>query len=982
MGKRLMMILALFVCGFAGVWADEIDEKQAEVFAQKFVSRHFGRKGGSSDGIKQLGTVNGLYVFSMSEKGGFVIVSNDNKTKPILGFSDKGTIDTKNIPDNMRAWLQGYADEIAWVQKNGSTKTSEQNKARKKAGTHNTTAISPLLGAEDDANKIKWNQGNPYNAAVVNKTGSNFVTGCVATAMAQVMYYTETKAHNATTSTTAQIPGYTTNGLSLGAIAASSVINWGNMINDYSGNYNATQADAVAWLMYYCGCSVQMNYGPSSSAYISDVPNALTTYFGYESTTTQYISRSFYSYDDWTDIIYHELDKGRPVLYGGQSTDNGHAFVCDGYKFENNTDLFHINWGWGGQSDGYFVLSVLNPDEQGIGGSATNSAYNTGQEAVIGIQKSSNSPVGVSGLVTSGKITIDLTVKSITLSNSTIALGESVNVTIKVTNNSDKAYDGEICLALNNSLGQGKMFKIAAKATQDCVITYTPKETGEITIYAALPSNNGNYYWNYNPSATLTVVDLTPTDIAAVPTNQSALVSWTGYTDSYKVKYRTAAIGTVTFTEDFEYWNSKGWTLTSGSGIYYFQQGNNFAGLGFSSTETQYLITPELSNIENGTTVNFYQRFYQSGTTFKVGFSSTTSDIGVFTWGSEQTAASSFTLYSEVIPNGTKYIAIQTTATAEAKALLIDDFSIGTVTPAGDWTTVTTDENSVNITGLTANTSYDYQVIGVENNTEVVSSDILTFTTAATAVLELTDDDTSAGIKNADLIAAWNGITANVTLSGRKLWKDGGWNTFCVPFNMTADQVTAQLAPTKLMTLSATELDGSTLKLTFADATTIEAGKPYIIKWTGSSGNYVENPSFTGVTISNTKANVITDKATFTGTYTPLSYNDENKEVIFLGDGSTLYYPDGSDPTTIGAFRAYFTLNGITAGESTDSGQGNVRAFVLNFGDNETGIENVQSSMFNVQSNDAWYSLDGRRLEGKPTKKGVYLNNGHKVIIK
>ena len=129
------------------------------------------------------------------------------------------------------------------------------------------------------------------------------------------------------------------------------------MTNTYTSSATGTTATAVATLMKYCGWSVQMDYGPSSGANSNMVATALKEYFDYNSTTTQWVSRSFYTSAKWADLIYHELANNRPVVYGGQSSGGGHEFVCDGYKYENGTDFFHINWGWGGMSDNYFVLS-------------------------------------------------------------------------------------------------------------------------------------------------------------------------------------------------------------------------------------------------------------------------------------------------------------------------------------------------------------------------------------------------------------------------------------------------------------------------------------------------------------------------------------------------------------------------------------------------------------------------------------------------
>ena len=251
--------------------------------------------------------------------------------------------------------------------------------------------------------------------------------------------------------------------------------------------------------------------------------------------------------------------------------------------------------------------------------------------------------------------------------------------------------------------------------------------------------------------------------------------------------------------------------------------------------------------------------------------------------------------------------------------------------------------------------------------------------TIGTINLTLYDADGET-IKNTTRLSNYNGLEGNVTLSGRTLYKDNSWNTICLPFAMTAAQVTAQLNPTKLMTLSEATFDDGTLTLNFEDATTIEAGKPYIIKW-ASGSNFT--PTFTGVTVSSAAPNdVIGVAANFHGIYTPYSTGGENKSMLYLGASNKLYYPN--DNMTINAFRAYFTLNGIEAGPASSSAPAAVRAFVLNFGDGDgaTGILSLSADSKDSEDNAAWYDMQGRRLSGKPTASGIYINNGNKIVIK
>ena len=241
------------------------------------------------------------------------------------------------------------------------------------------------------------------------------------------------------------------------------------------------------------------------------------------------------------------------------------------------------------------------------------------------------------------------------------------------------------------------------------------------------------------------------------------------------------------------------------------------------------------------------------------------------------------------------------------------------------------------------------------------------------------------GSDNGEKIYTYNGRTkATVTLTGRTLWKDGDWNTLCLPFELTAAQLAdSPLAGATIKTLVSSSFDSSngTLTLNFTEdennLTAIEAGKPYIVRWENTSGSE-SNPEFHNVTISNVLSPVVGDVVTFTGNYAPVNISEGgDNTLLYLGGGSTLYYP--STAMSIGSCRAIFRLNGIVAGDPSEPQQGNVRAFKLNFGDDATGI--LSTTNYTNLTNSV-YDLQGRKLNGKPTQKGVYIYNGKKVVIK
>ncbi len=374
--KRLWMVmLVLFAASFA--WADPITREQAQKKAETLVKNMAGsRKLAPVTNSRRLApgravsAENALYyVFNRENNGGYVIIAGDDAIDPPLGYTDSGEFDYQAIPDNMRYWLDSYATYIEQLQ-------STPNAKPRKVPTH--PAISPMLTS-------KWNQGAPYNneCPMYFSLGRS-VTGCVATAMAQVMYHQKAKGVD---EVQADIPGYTTwtshetyGQLAVEGIPAGSPIDWANMLDTYSGGSTGKQQLAVAQLMHYCGVSVEMDYTNSSSGAQSyKVADALNNYFGYSK--ARYVERRNYTDDSWDALIYSELEQGRVCYLSGANSAAGHAFVTDGY---DGNHCYHINWGWGGMSDGFFLLSSLNPSSQGIGGSGD--GYSQYQDAVIGCE--------------------------------------------------------------------------------------------------------------------------------------------------------------------------------------------------------------------------------------------------------------------------------------------------------------------------------------------------------------------------------------------------------------------------------------------------------------------------------------------------------------------------------------------------------------------------------------------------------------------
>lgn len=319
-----------------------------------------------------------FYIFNADDNEGFVVVSADDRTPLILGYSTSGTLNIDNAPDNVRAWLEGYNEQISQLDEPGINAPAPQ---RVKTSTRN--AITPLVAAQ-------WDQASPYwdqcPTFMTDDGAEQAYTGCVATAMAQIM-----NVYKWPETTPQEIPSYTFT-YSMGdynygtqempALPVTS-FDWAHILNTYTGSEDSVYTSAVAKLMFYAGCAVKMQYGISSSgAYTDDIPKALAL-LGYNADSIKIKFRNDYDQQEWDDMVYNELAKNRPLIYNGTAgSGGGHSFVCDGYDYG---DYFHINWGWGGMANGYFLLSVLNPHESGIGGAASGEGYNMKQNVILGI---------------------------------------------------------------------------------------------------------------------------------------------------------------------------------------------------------------------------------------------------------------------------------------------------------------------------------------------------------------------------------------------------------------------------------------------------------------------------------------------------------------------------------------------------------------------------------------------------------------------
>ena len=369
----IILSFAAFVCCHHSLWAQHISEQQAQDRALQFLNGRSANHIHRAPAKHELKAVpveaSSIYAFNC-EGGGFVIVSGDERTLPVLGYSDSGSLDWEQMPENMRAWLKQYDDAVATL---GDCTDFVDGTARGDAGMKKMQSerkpVEPLI-------KTHWAQKYPYWSQTPFYAGPRAdlwmyrcMTGCVATAMAQILnYYQWPKT------IPDGLPDYNpgdVNPLFDYQIDALPPVafDWDNMLNDYkvwnpeTGVYDGVGTEqqrlAVATLMRYCGQAAKTQYGPSelqSRVRQDHLQQAYNDYLGYSAAIL--VERKDYGIDEWEDIIYGEIAAGRPVQYIGYSEEIGHAFICDGYDGDGK---FHINWGWSDIDNGFFALSVLNP---------------------------------------------------------------------------------------------------------------------------------------------------------------------------------------------------------------------------------------------------------------------------------------------------------------------------------------------------------------------------------------------------------------------------------------------------------------------------------------------------------------------------------------------------------------------------------------------------------------------------------------------
>ena len=414
--NRFLSVLCLLFVGIASTFAERISLNDAALVANNFMNtppssslkksvapkRMVLKKSASTEQPQ-------FYIYENADGEGWVMVAANDIARPIIAYSDEGQFRTDNQPENLKHWLGSYEKQIRLAEQNGAEASNDikQEWAALRKGTPRkaTPVVAPLI-------KTLWDQEEPYYNLCPKVGSERTLTGCVATAMAQVMNYWQWPDKGVGSYS------YTsdTKELSCSADFANTTYDWDNMLDRYSLYFNegdeyytstsmgtAAQQNAIATLMYHCGVAAEMDYNVSDaggSGAQTIYPNATSTTlrcavyalinnFKYKSSTVKgYYRQGGYGYSAVNDATWHnllktELDAARPVMYAGADNEGGHSFICDGYDNTTPTRKYHFNWGWSGYCNGYYDIDALVPGTGGSG--AGNGSYNDDQDIIVGI---------------------------------------------------------------------------------------------------------------------------------------------------------------------------------------------------------------------------------------------------------------------------------------------------------------------------------------------------------------------------------------------------------------------------------------------------------------------------------------------------------------------------------------------------------------------------------------------------------------------
>lgn len=961
--------------------AAPVDENKALELAQNFVANHSSQTttafvkstnstglhlvytGKSSSAVKSrsgstISTDPAYYVFNYANDGAYVVVSGEDALKPVLGYSDNGGFSSDKINEGLQWWLDAITASVANARANNlptysdtlTTKTALVKSAGAKAFVRYPSQAGPLLGkilfdqgAVEDTTRnhysTVYSKGAAYNQYCPVSYKMHCYTGCVATAFAQVMRYWQWPTAAATGSGSYWTP----DGAQITTSLAGTVFDWANMLPDYNdtdslrdteykyvnnkgawvttvtANFTSVQRAAVAKLMFACGQAVNMSYGLNgSSSTTGNIVAAAVDNFGY-SKTIGLRPREYFTTAEWLDLIKSEINAKRPVIYSASAQNKGgHAFVCDGY---DAYDLVHINWGWGGNNNGYFDVSSLQYE----GNNNPADAFSMVQQIIIGIKKPETGDKGLPFM----------TVDNMTATAGTYAKTASTPVTINGLGNYNYDFSGSLALgfyqngnlvttvsakstsqqaglSINSYTLSLKLPSGLAAGTYDVRVVY--KQNGE-SSYTATRNAQGRSLFN---KITVTV---TSTGFTVANSSESLpnlqIVSTSGF-DRPFVKDQTNTIS-VTFKNT----------------------GGEISGDNYDSGNIQFR--------------NESKMLTQGTISVRTGETRTVE----FTFVPEETGSHTFQFYCITVGDGTGYWVPQKfTNTVEEASTATPAVTISNVSLTQSCKTpgqIVTLKFTANNTGGLLSQYYVeiykdsekdpivtcFPTCQINNGTYTIEKQLpYVFKDLGTYTVKLSyygDDWVTLGVA-----AGYTFTVSPVTVTVSSV----GYATAYMSYDATI--------PTGVTCYTAVDNGDKTLSLTKVTGTVLPALTPVVIQ--AAAGSY----TFKAATTTTTTANE----------------NDlQGMLITTIPDANKTYYVLNSVNGVLGFYRyTGATLDGTKAYfMSTTS---TIPAYTIRFGG---GISTDINAVENGTTSDKYYDMQGRRVVA-PTH-GIYIKNGKKVVL-
>ncbi|MBO7616745.1 MAG: C10 family peptidase [Bacteroidales bacterium] len=345
--RKILLSVFVLVISMMALQAKPIDRSLALTAAQKFATTQFAIERATPE-LVYTGQNEAFYVFNLSDHN-FVIIAGDDAHRPVIGYSDESSFDASNIPPALAYYLDGVAECMLQLRHAVATpdvalewaSVLEHGRLMSRHGGRGTGYFC----------QTKWNQDYPYNCCCPDDpagSGGHAIVGCLATAMSQLMRFWAYPAQG--------IGSHCYVHETYGEICAdfgNTTYDWDNMPNVLNSNSTDAEKLATGTLCFHCGVTIDMGYGPDGSGGASGpIPGVMHTYFNYCDAIVQ-LSRNDFETETWKTMVREQFDMGWPMYYGGCQDGGCHAFVCDGY---DDNDMFHFNLGWGGGSDGWYLI--------------------------------------------------------------------------------------------------------------------------------------------------------------------------------------------------------------------------------------------------------------------------------------------------------------------------------------------------------------------------------------------------------------------------------------------------------------------------------------------------------------------------------------------------------------------------------------------------------------------------------------------------